>query len=192
MLDILEDERLCALTGTQGRRVGVVALETLLGLGYPYALEVTPDMLALARGSGAQAARLPRHLRLGLGLAFINVLLPVGNHALDSFVAHHPSIVGALPNQFSLGVGSNLPMYVLFMLGPPLLSALAAWLGIRPLQRFFNGMQWVLGVLAVLLGINGHFGGIPVDPGDRILSLAVGVLTVVTAICLRPRDEPES
>ncbi len=51
MLDLLEDARLCALTGTDGRRVGVVALEALLGLGYPYALELTPEMLALARGS---------------------------------------------------------------------------------------------------------------------------------------------
>ncbi|HEX8441354.1 MAG TPA: hypothetical protein VF697_40090, partial [Archangium sp.] len=136
MLDILEDRRLCALTGTDGRRVGVVALEALLGLGYPYALEVTPEMLALARGSAATRERLPGHLRAGLGLAFINVLLPVGTHALEAFDSPHASaraLVGVPPGEHPLDVGSNLPLLVPLLLGPPLLSALAAGLGFRPL-----------------------------------------------------------
>jgi hypothetical protein len=174
MLDILEDERLCGLSGSDGRRVGVVALEALLGLGYPYALEVTPEMLTLARGPRSTRALLPRQVRVGLGLAFINVLLPVGTHALEA-----------------LDVGSHLPLLVLLLLGPPLVSALAAGLGLRPLQRVFNGLQWVLGLGGLLLGLNGHLGGLPVDSGDRILSLAMGALTLVTAICLRPREEPE-
>jgi hypothetical protein len=193
MLDILEDPRLCRLTGTDGRRVGVAALEALLGLGYPYALEVTPEMLALARGPEAQPFRLPGHLRAGLGLAFINVLLPVGTHALEALDSHPSAdaLAGVTPGESPLDAGSHLPLLVLLILGPPMVSALAALLGFRPLQRVFNAVQWVLGLLGVFLGLNGHLGGLPVDSGDRILSLAVGVLTLVTALCLRPREEPE-
>jgi hypothetical protein len=71
MLDLLGDERVCALTGSDGRRVGAVVLETLLGLGYPYALEVTPEMLAWARGP----RRTLRHLRLGLAGGTLLLLL---------------------------------------------------------------------------------------------------------------------
>jgi hypothetical protein len=192
MLDILEDARLSARTGTDGRRVGVLALEALLELGYPYALEVTPEMLATARGSESQSAGFPGHLRAGLALAFINVLLPVGTHALDTLEAHHPSIIAPPPEPSLFDMGSNLPLLSLLLLGPPLLSALAGGLGFRPLHRVFNGLQWLIGLLGLFLGLNGELVSLSVDAGDRILALAVGVLTLVSAICLRPREEPES
>ena len=58
MLDILEDKRLCALTGSDGRRVGVMALEALLELGFPYALEHGAPPMQLVLGTEAFAAGL--------------------------------------------------------------------------------------------------------------------------------------
>ncbi|HYO71790.1 MAG TPA: hypothetical protein VEU33_37505, partial [Archangium sp.] len=75
MLDLLEEERLCELTGSNGRRVGLAALETLLRLGHPYAFDVTPEMLERARGP--QPLALSSRSLVGLGLTAVNVLLPV-------------------------------------------------------------------------------------------------------------------
>ncbi len=119
----------------------------------------------------------------------------MGTYALNTLDSHLPSadvLAGAPPGELPHLLEYNLPLLVPLLLGPPLLSALAAWLGSRPLQRVFNGLQWVLGLGGLFLGLNGHFGSLPVDAGDRILSLAMGVLTLVTALCLRPREEPES
>ncbi len=44
--DILEDKRVRAFTGSKGRRVAHAVVEALVALGYPYALEVPPELLA--------------------------------------------------------------------------------------------------------------------------------------------------
>jgi hypothetical protein len=56
--DILEDKRVRAFMGSKGRRVAHAAVEALVALGYPYALEVPPELLAefrLAPPVGAEA-----------------------------------------------------------------------------------------------------------------------------------------
>nr|QKW93739.1 hypothetical protein [Vitiosangium cumulatum] len=53
--DILEDKQVRAFTGSDGRRVGHVAVMALAELGFPYALEVPPELFAEARAAGREA-----------------------------------------------------------------------------------------------------------------------------------------
>ncbi|MCY1082538.1 hypothetical protein [Archangium lansingense] len=53
---ILEDEEVREYTGTGGRKVGHVAVLQLVELGFPYALEVPPELFAQARAAGSGGA----------------------------------------------------------------------------------------------------------------------------------------
>jgi hypothetical protein len=185
MLDILDETQLCELTDGQGRRVGLAALEGLMALGYPYALEVTPEMLTRARG--APPVRLPRLMLLGLGLAVLNVL---GHTGLRLYEALREFLGRSVLSFEDLVVHamSDLPIVALGLLGPPVLAALAGWYGPRPVKSFFNGLQWVMGGLCVLVGWNGEYLGQYLRSEPLILT---GVLMLLTVLCLTPSQEPE-
>lgn len=74
--DILEDERVRSFTGSDGRRVGHVAVLALSELGFPYALEVPPELFAEARASGRSAtgARPGRSSRRRAGAVLIGIV----------------------------------------------------------------------------------------------------------------------
>jgi hypothetical protein len=182
MLDVLEDEWLCGLTGSQGQRLGEVALEALLGLGYPYALEVTPEMLAQARGS--PPARFPLRPLLGLGLAGVNVLLPLGLEAAGTV---WPPLV-SLDNIF---LAARRELWVHFssmMLGPPLLSALAGWYKVPRMKSLFNGLQWLLTGYLFLVSSQWF----QKEPISGLLLLLTALLSLATVLCLTPPKEPET
>jgi len=182
MLDVLEDEWLCGLTGSKGGRLGAVALEALLGLGYPYALEVTPEMLA--QGRGPPSARLPLRPLLGLGLAGVNVLLPLGLEA--GLAEFDPSL---LDDNFFFTLWRNLwPGFSLALLGPPVASALAGWFKRPSLRTLFNTLQWV--VVALSLWSASLWSG--EWPLTGVLFMLTALLSLLTLHCLTPPKEPET
>jgi hypothetical protein len=81
LLSVIDDERIAEFTGSDGRSVRGAAVQALLALGYPYALEVSPEVL-----SAESSAELPpRSLlstskgRWGFGLvAFVGVMQLLG------------------------------------------------------------------------------------------------------------------
>lgn len=179
MLDILDETQLCELTDGQGRRVGLVALEGLMELGYPYALEVTPEMLARARGP----RRIPHHLRLGLGLAGGNFLLVLGQQLFDRLDSLESLYV-------SPRLMEDLLVFATLILGPPLASALGEWFELRPLKFLANGAQWLLSLLllfAAWKATNSAYYGLD----EVLLFTLTSAMMMVTAFVLRHREEPE-
>lgn len=71
--EILEDEQVREYTGSGGRKVGHVAVLQLVELGYPYALEVPPELFAQARaaGRGATSPERSSRSRTGTGLVLL-------------------------------------------------------------------------------------------------------------------------
>ena len=197
MLDVLEDEWLCELTGSAGRRAGAVALEALLGLGYPYALEVTPEMLAQARRS--PPVPFPFRSVLGLGLAGLNALLPLG--VVVALIELPP--LGLLPESFFRLFASTpflalrlerwptIPFpfpFALALLGPPLLSVLADRSQRPALKRLSHALQW-LGVGLAVWGA-AHWGR--EAPASAVLALVTALLSLLTLHCLTPPKAPET
>lgn len=192
MLDILDDSRLCALTSSEGTQVGAIALEVLLELGYPYALEVTPAMLARGRGP-APAQPLPLAVRAGLGVGAAAALLHgVGllPTLVHSLIEEYTANGGHLPHQDE-GAAEYMPLVVLMMLGTALLSGLG-WRSLpRGLRDFVNGVQWVTGLVCVGIGALKDLHLMNFTPGTSQLFLWTGGLTLVSALCLRLAPEPD-
>ncbi len=84
--EILEDKRVRAFTGSKGRRVAHAVGEALLALGYPYALEIPPELLAESRGLASSGAEVPAWVR-GL-VAFVAVLIGASGLLLVGHVLH--------------------------------------------------------------------------------------------------------
>ncbi|WP_257462472.1 hypothetical protein [Archangium lipolyticum] len=193
MLDVLEDERLCELTGTDGHRVGVAALEALLELGYPYALEVTPEMLTRARGAPRLA--IPRPMLFGLGLALLNVLgqavIRLSDshpHLIDSHSHHHHHLDEELMEGAILGRWEDLPLVGLVLLGAPVFSALAEWYALRPVKHFFNLVQWGVSGFSLLFALQRFDEGTWPQGMPFLFS---GLLALGTVLCLTPRHDRE-
>ncbi|QRN97886.1 hypothetical protein JRI60_02035 [Archangium violaceum] len=190
MLDVLEDERLCELTGTDGRQVGVAALETILALGYPYALEVTPEMLKRARG--ARPRGIPRFMGIGLGLAVLNMLGQVGPwlsihwpYLMDDVDFHHTAKhmeMDGIPVITWDGL-----LLGLMLLAVPVFSALAGLYALRPMKRFFNAVQLLVSGYCLLLAWRGFDN----DYQDLGLSyLLTSLVSLATMLCLTlPHDQ---
>ncbi len=191
MLDLLEEERLCELTGSNGRRVGLAALETLLRLGYPYAFDVTPEMLARARGDAPLG--LSSRSLVGLGLTVVNVLLPVSLLS-EEFFSYLDALLDDGPghgrDEVFSGPARYLPLLVVALLVPPVLSALMEWKKSRLARLALTGVQAMVGLVFLLLAVTELPGDFWVYSAERFLLALSGVLAWVTAFCLHPREEP--
>lgn len=190
MLDLLGEERLCELTGSTGERVGVAALETLLRLGYPYAYEVTPEMLARARGDGP--SRLSSRSLVGLGLTAVNALLPV-TLLSEEFFSYVEALLDdgpSLRDEVFSGPARYLPLLVLTLLGPPVLSAVMELMKFRLAQTLLTGVQAMVGLLFLYLALSDLPGDFGVYGAERFLLVLSGVLAWGIAACLHPREEP--
>lgn len=191
MLDLLEEERLCELTGSDGRRVGLAALETLLRLGYPYAFDLTPEMLARARGDGPLA--LSSRALLGLGLMVVNVLLPITLLSAEFFSYLEALLddgMGHGRDEVFSGPARYLPLLVLALLVPPVLSAVMAWSKSRLARTALTGVQAMVGLVFLLLAVSEPPGDFWVYGAERFLLALSGLLAWVTAFCLHPREDP--
>jgi hypothetical protein len=191
MLDVLEEERLCELTGSTGLRVGQAALETLLRLGYPYAFDVTPEMLA--RGRGAEPLGLSSRSLMGLGVTAVNVLLPVTLLSAE-FLSYVEALfddgMGHGRDEVFSGPARYLPLLVLAVLVPPVLSAVMEWRKSRLGRTALTGVQAMVGLVFLLLAVSEPPGDFWVYGSERFLLALSGMLAWATAWCLHPREEP--
>ena len=172
LLRLLQDEELGELTSRDGRQVRPAALEALLSLGYPYALEVPPEVLERMREPGARA--LSRSARWGLGLA--------------AFAALLPSVLVASSTRDWWNSVDELAILGGVMLLPAALSALA--------ERYRVGWLKYLGNLGLVLLSSGSLllswvilhGG---APKEAFTSLTIGLSLLGSAFCLRHRKDLE-
>jgi len=172
LLHLLQDEALAELTGQDGRQVGPAALEALLSLGYPYALEVHPDVLS--RLDRLRPWTLSRSERWGLGLAAFAALLPTMTTALTS-TRDWSRYIGALA----------LLGGVLFL--PALLSVGAKRYQLRWLKALCNSGLVLMGSLSLFLSrILTSDNDLP----GRLATLGIGLALLGSFLRLRHREEP--
>jgi hypothetical protein len=194
MLDVLEEERLCELRGSDGRRVGLAALETLLRLGHPYVFDVTPEMLARARG--APADRWSARVLVGLGLTGVNGLLPVAlfseeyvRYLLTCGLSGCESLA---PEEAFSGPALHLPFIVLVLLAPPVLSLLTRRRTPEAFQVLLTAVQVVVGLVCLFMALTGEPAGFWRLFAQPTLALVPGVLSLLTAFCLYPHEDSTS
>lgn len=181
LLRLLQDEALGELTGgPDERQVRPAALEALIGLGFPYALEVPPDVLAEMRGGPRE---LSRSSSWGLGLAGVNALVPI-----------LAQVVSTSPSQWwndttaweQLLEGPALLAGVLFL--PAVLSALGERYRQKWLKYLGNTALVLMSAVGIIPGIimswNWH-------TPDGATFLGMGLALLTSAFLLRYRPELE-
>ena len=142
LLRLLEDGSLEGLEGPRGRTCRAVAVETLLRLGFPYALEVRPEDLEHLRSQGSKRQR--RHIPLRpLAMGVVSAGL------VGEWMAFMPW----------LHQGAHELPTVAFM-GLRLLAAMAAAFKPDRSAIRFTGL-WVLGLLSVFQVYLGLLGIVP-------------------------------
>jgi hypothetical protein len=171
LLALLEDPELGPLTTSMGQRVRTAAFEALTALGFPYALEVSPAVLARLRRD--QPVHLPHSVTVGLGLAGVAFLLPTLLYlAMVDLNTSTPWVLGLL---------------MLFLLGPAGLELLGLKFRLPFLQSFGNIVQWFVGVLSLLVSLftlaNFSHQAFP------YVFLATSLSLLVSAFLLRHRPE---
>lgn len=143
LLSLLTDERSLALTGSNGRTVKKAATQALLALGYPYALELPPEVVEQSAGDRS----LRNRLRWGKALIVANA---VGPAIVATLLALHFDLMSerALVSIFIAILGSCtvLPM-ALILLGRKKKSLLLRFLG--SLGHTLSGLA--VGWLALVL-----------------------------------------
>ncbi|WP_309897091.1 hypothetical protein [Archangium sp.] len=172
LLHLLQDEALVELTDQDGRQAGPAALEALLALGYPYALEVHPEVLS--RLDRLRPWTLPRSGRWGLGLAAFAALLPTVTVVLRS-TRDWSRYLDALA---ILGG-------VLFL--PAVLSVVAERYRLRWLKALCNSGLVLMGSLSLLFARMFSSDG---DFPARLASMGIGLALLGSFLCLRHREEP--
>ena len=78
LLSLVEGREVTSLMGPDGRSCWVAATEALLSMGYPYALEISPEALERYRRSERAldpSARARRRIWIGLWVAFVLYLV---------------------------------------------------------------------------------------------------------------------
>lgn len=152
LLSLIEDAHLSSLLGSSGRTVRHAALEALVALGYPYALEVPPEALPptwqLSREPDKRRKPLSTRGWVGFGIIALTAVVPMipafGSMsrsgrwdlflllilAFDIGVILLPAVLAALGHYFririlkGLGIAGQL-IYALLFAVPSLPSAIA-------------------------------------------------------------------
>ncbi len=137
-------------TGSDGITVCTAAVETLLELGYPYALEVPPNLLERAREErGEQRRRQKKRQKqrqpgalpvAGIVVTLFGTVLQLLPHVLSALLANTPlSVWGVSPTLLLLGICL-----------PPAMALLGALMRHRTLQGLgavgmvLQGLVWLL------------------------------------------------
>ncbi len=173
LLRLLSDEALGELYGKDGRLVRPAALDALLALGYPYALEVPPEVLERMRGFSPRA--LSRASRWGVRLATMSALWPTAMLAVTSTGSWWRYIDG-------------LAILAGVMFLPAVLSALAERYRLWALKSLCNMGLGLMGSVGLLFGSLMLLGG---DWKECLVTLPTGLALLSSAICLRHREELE-
>jgi hypothetical protein len=95
LLEMLNDSRLLDVTGSDGRSLRAAALDALVALGYPYALEVPPDILTELRPS--KSSSLGKGFYMGLVLPLVVLMVQAAYlSAAASRTSHSSGHMGSL------------------------------------------------------------------------------------------------
>jgi hypothetical protein len=171
LLGLLEDPEMGPLTSSTGLRVSTAAFEALTALGFPYALEVSPAVLARLRRE--QPVHLSLSAYVGLGLAGVAFLLPTVLYLLTADLSEKtPGVLG---------------FFVLLLLGPAVLELLGLKFRQRFIQAFGNIVQWLMGVLGLLMSL--VILAVSSQEASPYILLASSLSLLVSAFLLRHRAE---
>jgi hypothetical protein len=172
LLRLLQDDVLGEFTDQDGRQVRPAAMEALLALGYPYALEVPPEVLSRMDWPGAPP--LSRSAWWGLGLATFAALLPNVMMALSGtrgWLRHS--------EELTLLTGAILIPAALSAVGEKYRLKWLKYLGNAPLVLVSAGNLFVAWIWS-----HGH------HPFEFFLGLGVGLPLLASVFCLRHRETP--
>lgn len=168
LLDILQDAQLGGVMGSDTRPVRTAALEALLALGYPYALEVSPELLAEVRPGAGRPEPLHRGpFQLGLALPLLAAVVEC------SF------IIGLnAQGTYFRGVAALL---VTFSLVTTLPSALLALVGTWKRRRVLTLVgSWPMGLAGLGMMLVAYTNNGPITPA----LFCLGAVRLLAALCL--------
>ncbi|WP_163999112.1 hypothetical protein [Pyxidicoccus caerfyrddinensis] len=178
LMDLPEEAR--DRTGSNGKTVRVAALEALLELGYPYALEVHPEVLEAVRQQTGGRKRDARE-----GGSTVGVILTLLALVVQVFLA-------MLLSSSSIYSSSSLEMFQLVRLGlvvgPPLLALfgqMAESKGLRSLGArgmTLQGLAWL--AFSGLESLRSSSGGL------LLLLMIPWYLPLLAAYQMRAKSEP--
>ncbi len=184
ILALLEDSELSELKGRDERSLRAAALEALFALGYPYALEVTPQALERVR---AEQPLPPRAFDLfstiGLGIgAYASYLIfpPDTNPELCDHV--HNNTPPHIYNDFA----EDSPLFFLPL--SPLILAFFTTLAFRyrlPFHRGLTWLGWLLSIPFFLLVLPDYQNNL----SDTTAPFLASIAFMISTFLLRPRPE---
>ena len=139
LMDLPEEAR--ERKGSDGRTVRAAALEALMELGYPYALEVHPDVLEAVRGDAFGGKDAARSIPISKPAIAVTLLALISQVIMLVLIAmsRGRSYVGETFHLITLGL----------IVGPPLLAASGHALGMRGMQSMgargmmLQGLVWL-------------------------------------------------
>jgi hypothetical protein len=189
LLSLMQDARLRDYTGHNGRTVRAAAVQALVALGYPYALELPPEMLAHVRGEATVAPPLPPLKVPVAGLVTLGLALLTQVLFLKSLV----------PNElrwWGMQRGGGLHLVAAAVL-PPVLVVLGGWRRWRWVRRGGVVLLGLVGlrylrhladkyVFDVLRGVEGPPEAVLAWAPDSRLLLAAGLLLASAWMLRRP------
>jgi hypothetical protein len=175
LLSLIESAAVSDLQGTDGRSVRTAAVQALLDLGYPYALEIPPEALSkvdLPSKQGKQEIPIAGLIATGIGLLVqLGYATPGLTRILEGSGAW--TLIGAL-------------IFLGMVLGPAASAVLGGWLRERGLQRLglltmaVTGSLWMAGFSSVaFLSSN------PFSRPDTWLALVAGLGFLLGAFLTR-------
>jgi len=187
--DILEDRRVRAFTGSNGRRVAHAAVDALEALGSPSALEIPPELLAEARAARPAPA---------LALALPAGPPPVVFHILGWILFTPSVLIGSVyyltsvtgPLSFWTAMTSY---FVVGSVGAALVASLAPVVRVRWLHWLLLLLAATPGLLSLKISVPVFFDvdWHPLAMIGVVIPLAAGGLQVVGALCLYCPPPPE-
>jgi hypothetical protein len=173
LLALIDDKHLGDFTGSQGQTVRSAAVQALMGLGYPYALEVPPDALEPRSGREDRASQDQpgRVFAGGAGWAGFSIVLLLGLLQLI------PTLM--ITDGFNRRDKWLELVAMLFIAGTSFLPAALVALGHAYNSRFLRGLG---GVWLVIAGLLWLFPGLFVlyNSAAGLIPIAVGVLYFVS------------
>lgn len=178
LLSLMEDEQIADYAGSDGCTVRTAAIEALMALGYPYALEVRPEALAATfREAGRTPGRLLSTRKGQVGVGFVSLAGIVQLSPLLYFLATGEASLtdGIVGLFFAAIVGTT------FL--PTLLTVLGHNLDIRGLKK--AGIGWLMSVATFWLG--GFALGFSEFPRN-LIALALGGLIFAGAALMSSKD----
>ncbi|MDY7226129.1 hypothetical protein [Hyalangium rubrum] len=179
LLSLIEDKHLGDFTGSDGRTVRAAAVQALVSLGYPYALEVPPEALDASelRASRGAADSSSGATKQKVGLGIISVL------GLGELL---PAIV--LANIAPTEAGAIFAWSLLFISLTTLVPTLLLLIGREQRMRFLQGLGtvWLSGV-GLLWMVPGIYLLLREPLG--LIPMGIGALTLLSAVLMNTGDD---